>query len=106
MALTFYRASDFDPMLRTMGKVVSVGSGGTLVSTYGMVDCPDVDLLSGAGSTSAGEDISVTIRTGTLGVLLAVGSDIVVDGTTFVVRDINAIGDGALTVISCAVKGT
>lgn len=106
MALTFYRASDFAPMLRAMGKVVSVGVGVTLVTTYGMVDCPDVEVVPGAGSTSAGEDISATILTGTLGALLVVGADIVVDGTTFVVRDINAIGDGALTVISCAVKGT
>jgi len=102
IALSHYRPEDFAPMFRAMGLRVSVANG--LGSTYGLVDLPEVPILPGEGSTSSGQDLRVTVLTGSLGDLLVPGIDITVDDRMFVVRAVDGIEDGAVTVISCAVK--
>lgn len=91
---------DIDTMLTAIGQDVSIGG----VTTKGFIDRETVEVTDGQGTAVLGTVIKVTVHTGTLPAL-AVGVEIGVDGSTFIVHDYGQVGDGAMTEILCTTPG-
>lgn len=88
--------SDLQYLLADMGVTVSVGSS----STKGLLDSADGEILAGAASGVLGKTIAVTVRTGVLSGL-ATGATATVASTSYKVRDVTQLDDGALTKFYC-----
>lgn len=91
-----FRQVDLAALFRDTGLLLTLGPS----STYGFVDRVGVAAVSGVGTAVGALRIRLTIETGTLTGLVA-GALVTVGTTSYRVREIHAVGDGATTEILC-----
>ena len=89
--MTFFGASDVPALMRDAGVVVTVG----LVSTRGLEDTVDDEMLRETAPDLIGKVRTVIVQTGIL--TLASKGSITVDGNAYKIHSIQQIDDGALT---------
>jgi len=97
--MAFYGESDIPMMLAEFGQDVTIG----LQTTKGLIDIEAAHMAQ-SETYVQGKNVVVSIKTGSL-TGLAVGATIIVDGTTYKVREhVPTDLDGALTKILCALS--
>lgn len=90
--MPFFGASDIDALLRDTGVAVVVGA----VTSRGLEDAPDDELLAGALPGVQGRVRTVVVKTGTFPALAPRGN-ITVDGVGYKVHKLEQLDDGAVT---------
>jgi hypothetical protein len=95
---TFFRDSDIPTLLADFGRPVVIGS----TNLVGIVDYVGRDVLPSMNiSGISAEVITVAVQTSALPTGAVNNAAITVDGASFKIRDMQSVGDGAVTHILC-----
>lgn len=99
MPESYYNEAEIQAIIDEFGVAVVIAG----VTSKGIVDRIDEELLAGMQTKAMGRMISVIVKTGTFpGLVERVQAT--VEGTVYRVREIMRLDDGALTKFLCAVE--